>query len=54
MEKLLAGCEGKDPEKDREAFGKLYDRYEAFSLGMDMLDEYWGYRVETSAKGGDE
>ncbi len=54
MEKLLADCEGKDPEKDKETFVKLYDRYEAFSLGMDMLDEYWGYRVETSAKGGDE
>ncbi|UCD17298.1 MAG: ATP-dependent Clp protease ATP-binding subunit [Candidatus Zixiibacteriota bacterium] len=46
MEKLIQACEGKDPEKDRTEFDRLYEAYDQFSRQMEMLQEYWGHRLE--------
>jgi len=52
VEKLLADCKGKKPDKDRELFEKLKAGYDRFTQSMDLLDGYWGHRVEIQA--GDE
>ncbi len=53
LEKMIADCKGKDPDKDNEVFDKLYDAYDEFSRKMNMLQEYWGYRLETGKKAGE-
>jgi ATP-dependent Clp protease ATP-binding subunit ClpB len=50
LEKLVAGCKGKDPKKETEAFDRLYDKQEEFYRDLDRLNDFWGHRVE--AKGG--
>ena len=49
LEKLIAACDGKDPEKDREPFNNLRLAYQAFCHNMDLLEGYWGYRVDVQA-----
>ena len=51
LEKLIAECEGKDPEKHGDAFDQLYTVYDSFSRDMDRLHEFWGHRLQ-SEKGG--
>ncbi len=46
VEKLLKTCDGKDPEKDKEEFDKLYDAWDKFEREFGMLHEHWGHRVE--------
>lgn len=46
VEKLIAACEGKNPDTDKEAFEKLRLGYDAFTREFDLLDSYWGHRVE--------
>jgi len=46
VEKLLADCKGKDPQKDGDAFDKLYDSYDKFEREFNTLHEHWGHRVE--------
>jgi len=49
LEKLIAACDGKDSEKDRESFNDLRLAYQAFCHNMDLLEGYWGYRVDVQA-----
>jgi ATP-dependent Clp protease ATP-binding subunit ClpB len=49
IEKLIASCEGKDAEKDKEEFDKLQSVYDEFSRNFETLQDYWGHRVEVSA-----
>lgn len=49
IEKLIASCEGKDAEKNKEEFDKLQAVYDEFSRNFETLQDYWGYRVEVSA-----
>ncbi len=46
IKELLKSCEGKDPKKDVVEFGKLRDAYERFSRDFDILNGYWGHRLE--------
>lgn len=46
VEKLLAACEGKNPEKDKDEFDKLYEAYDRFERQFNTLHEHWGHRVE--------
>jgi ATP-dependent Clp protease ATP-binding subunit ClpB len=50
LEKLIASCEGKDPEKDKEPFAQLRTAYDEFSHQMDLLQGYWWHRVEAQAR----
>ncbi len=50
VEKLIKECEGKDPEKDAEAFDLLHNTYDEFSRNIDRLQEAWGHRVEALPK----
>jgi ATP-dependent Clp protease ATP-binding subunit ClpA len=45
IKKMLSDCSGKDPEKDKEDFEKLYAAYEAFERNVETLKGYWGHRV---------
>ncbi len=49
VKKLIAACEGKDPTKDKEVFEKLKSGYEQFSQNMNLLQGYWGHRVDIQA-----
>ena len=49
VEKLIAACEGKDPAKDKEVFENLRSGYEQFSQTMNLLQGYWGHRVDIQA-----
>lgn len=50
FDELLVACEGKDAEKDGEAFDKLYDKYDELSRHLDRLQDFWGHRaVELTA-----
>ncbi len=53
LDTLISACEGKDPEKDKAEFDKLYEAYDEFSRQMEVLNEYWGHRLETRAKAGE-
>jgi ATP-dependent Clp protease ATP-binding subunit ClpA len=48
IRELIKSCEGKDPQKDSEAFDKLYDAYEEFDRNFNILDGFWGHRVEAA------
>jgi len=50
VEKLIKACEGKDPDKDKEAFDTLHETYDEFSRNIDRLQEAWGHRVEALLK----
>ncbi|MEE9443245.1 MAG: AAA family ATPase [candidate division Zixibacteria bacterium] len=50
VEKLISECEGKDPDKDKEDFEKLRIAFDEFARKVDMLDGYWGHRVEVANK----
>jgi len=52
LEKLVAACEGKDQAKDHEPFDNLRLAYNEFCHQchqMDLLEGYWGYRVDVQA-----
>jgi len=49
VEKLLAACEGKSPDKDVEPFNQLKAGYDRFAHNMDLLESYWGHRVDIPA-----
>lgn len=49
IEKLIAACKGKEPQKDVEDFEKLQAVYDEFSRGVDRLHEFWGHRLEVAA-----
>jgi len=51
IEKQIADCRGKNPEKDRADFEKLSDIYDDFSRRLDMLQTYWGHRVDALTGG---
>jgi len=53
LDKLIAACDGKNPEQDKAEFDKLYDAYEEFSRQMATLNDYWGHRLEAQAKAGE-
>lgn len=53
LDTLISACEGRDPEKDKAEFDKLYEAYEEFSRQMEVLNEYWGHRLEARAKAGE-
>ncbi|MEW5922875.1 MAG: Clp protease N-terminal domain-containing protein [Candidatus Zixiibacteriota bacterium] len=46
VEKLMAACAGKNPEKDKEDFDKLYEAYDKFERQFGILFDHWGHRVE--------
>lgn len=48
LEKLLADCAGKDPEKDPAAFETLYESYDDFARQVDRLHDFWGHRLEAA------
>lgn len=49
VKKLIAACDGKDPAKDKEPFEKLKLGYDQFAHNMDLLQGYWGHRVDLQA-----
>ncbi len=49
LEKLVAACDGKDQTKEREPFDNLRLAYNEFCHQMDLLEGYWGYRVDVQA-----
>lgn len=49
LEKLVQECEGKDPEKDKELFEKLYSAYDEFQRSFDRFKGFWGHRLEVKA-----
>jgi len=51
LEALIAACEGKDPGKDKEPFNDLQLAYKEFCHGLDILEGYWGYRVDVRPGG---
>ncbi|MFH1700116.1 MAG: AAA family ATPase [Candidatus Zixiibacteriota bacterium] len=50
VEKLISACEGKDQAKHEEDFEKLRVAFDEFARKVDMLDGYWGHRVEAANK----
>ena len=52
VEKLMAACAGKDPEKDKADFDKLYEAYDKFERQFGVLHEHWGHRVEAMTGAG--
>ncbi|UCD94769.1 MAG: ATP-dependent Clp protease ATP-binding subunit [Candidatus Zixiibacteriota bacterium] len=46
IEKMLGDCSGKDPEKDKDDFEKLYAAYDSFGRNVETLKGYWGHRVQ--------
>jgi ATP-dependent Clp protease ATP-binding subunit ClpA len=51
IEKMINSCEGKNPEKDKELFDKLYSAYDEFTRKFERLQGFWGHRIEV-AEGG--
>ncbi|HUV31425.1 MAG TPA: Clp protease N-terminal domain-containing protein [Acidobacteriota bacterium] len=49
IRKMIAQCEGKDPEKDAEAFRQLQESCDQFCRVVDRLHEFWGHRLEAGA-----
>jgi ATP-dependent Clp protease ATP-binding subunit ClpA len=49
VKKLLADCEGKDPARDKDVFEKLKAGYDQFAHNMELLQSYWGHRVDIQA-----
>lgn len=52
IEGLIKSCQGKDPEKDKGEFEKLRTVYDDFTRKLDILQGYWGHRVEAFTGGG--
>ncbi|MBU8933894.1 MAG: AAA family ATPase [candidate division Zixibacteria bacterium] len=48
IEKLIAACEGKDPEKNPDEFSRLNEAHEEFSRRIERLGDMWGHRLETA------
>ena len=53
LDKLLTACDGKDPDKEADAFDRLYTTHETFSRELDRLHGFWGHRLPAE-KGGAE
>jgi ATP-dependent Clp protease ATP-binding subunit ClpA len=51
LQKLFKDFEGKDPEKDTEAFEKLEEACGDFAREVNRLKDMWGHRLDLS--GGD-
>jgi hypothetical protein len=51
IEKLMAACAGKDPEKDKPQFEALKIAYEEFAQNVELLQGYWGHRVDAVTGG---
>lgn len=52
IEKLIAACDGKNPEKEKAEFEKLHFAYDDFSRGLDLVQSFWGHRVDALTGGG--
>jgi len=52
IEKLIKNCQGKNPEKDKAEFAKLHAVYDDYSRKLDILQGYWGHRLEAFTGGG--
>ncbi len=48
VEELVKACRGKDPEKEHQDFQQLQTAYDEFSRHLDILQGYWGYRLEAT------
>jgi hypothetical protein len=47
----MTACVGKDPEKDKASFEALKMAYEEFARNLELLQGYWGHRVDAAAGG---
>jgi len=45
---LIEALEGKDPDKEKDKFDELQEKYDDFSRTFERLQEFWGHRVEAS------
>ena len=54
VEKMMTACKGKNPEKDKEEFDKLYDVWDKFEREFGTLQEHWGHRVEAMTEANHE
>lgn len=52
IEKLLAACDGKSPDRDPEPFKVLAEAWDSFSREVDRVRDFWGHRLE--AVGGEK
>jgi ATP-dependent Clp protease ATP-binding subunit ClpB len=50
VEKLIKACGKKDPKKNKKEFEELRATYEKFSRELELLEGYWGHRVDAEAK----
>ena len=48
LESLIASCGGKDPSQDEEEHQKLHRVYDSFSANLDMIQDFWGHRLEAA------
>lgn len=51
LEGLFKKVDGKDPEKEKEAFEQLESLYDDFSRKFDRLQGFWGHRLELQSGG---
>jgi len=51
LEKQIGACKGKSPDKNAEAFEKLYASYDEFTRGLARLQGFWGHRVAAETGG---
>jgi len=51
LETLIKDCESKDPKKDTAVFDNLYKAYDDFLRRMELLENYWGHRLEAQEAG---
>ena len=52
LDKLIAACDGKSPDKEPEPFKKLDEAWDTFSRDVDRVRDFWGHRLENV--GGDQ
>lgn len=46
INEMIRICEGKNPDKDKAEFEKLYAAYDIFSSNLDLIQGNWGHRVD--------
>ena len=51
VEAVIKACEGKDPDKDKTEFDNLRRTYDEFTRQFEILDGYWGHRLEATGGG---
>ncbi|MCP4570177.1 MAG: ATP-dependent Clp protease ATP-binding subunit [FCB group bacterium] len=50
IKKLIKACKGKDPKKETEEFDKLHKTHVEFTRQLDILNGYWGHRVDVGGE----